>query len=58
MGKRRSKKISSMVVHQKQYERMFTDVESLILGKIEINDIKRNQILEEKKNFRRANKFF
>lgn len=58
MGKRRSKKISSMVVHQKQYERMFTDVENLILGKIEINDIKRNQILEEKKTLEEQINFF
>ena len=58
MGTRRSKKISSMVVHQKQYERMFTDVESLILGKIEINDIKRNQILEEKKTLEEQINFF
>ena len=46
---RHSKKLTSMMVHKKQYERMFTDVESLILEKIGVNDTKRNEILEEKK---------
>ena len=58
LNKRKSRRASSMLVHQKQYEHMFTKVEDLIIKDLEINDVKRNQIYEGKKNLEETQIFY
>ena len=47
--KRKSKRKSSMLVHQRQYERMFTDKENLILRYIGVQNKRQNELFEDKK---------
>ena len=49
LNRRKSKRKSSMLVHQRQYEHMFTDKENLILRYIGVQNKRQNEILEDKK---------
>ena len=55
---RKSRRKSSMIVNQKQYEHIFTNVENSILKNIEISDKQRNLIYEEKKNLEETENYF
>ena len=57
-NRRKSKRKSSMLVHQKQYEHMFTNEEKLILKNIEIYNKKRDEIYEGKKQIEENNNHF
>lgn len=48
-NRRKSKRKSSMLVHQRQYEHMFTDKENLILRYIGVQNKRQNELLEDKK---------
>ena len=56
--RRKSKRKSSMLVHQTQYDYIFTKVENSILKNIEVSDNQRNQIFEEKKDLEETKKYF
>ena len=58
LNRRKSRRKSSMIVHQKQYEHIFINVENSILRNIEIADKKRNLIYEEKKNLKETENYF
>ena len=47
-----------MLVHQTQYDYIFTKVENSILKNIEVSDNQRNQIFEEKKDLEETKKYF
>ena len=57
LNKRKSRRKSSMLVHQKQYEHLFTNVENSILKNIEKADNQRNQIIKEKENLEEIKRY-
>ena len=58
LNRKNLRRKSSMLIHQKQYEHIFTNVENSILKNIEISDNQRNVIFEENKNLEKAKSYF